>query len=65
MGYVHTNSRGIQYHLNTKVVTLRGNKEQSIFYFSKDERPEACDMPEGYIVVENKKSGFLTLKKDR
>ena len=48
MAYKHTNSKGVTYYLNSKEVTLRGGKLQKIYYFSKDERPEAVDaVPEG------------------
>lgn len=62
MSYQHTNSKGITYYLNSKDVTLRGGKVQTIYYFSKDERPEACDLPEGKVVGENPRNGFLTVK---
>jgi hypothetical protein len=62
-GYTHTNSKGVTYHLNSKKVTLRGGKEQTIYYFSKDERPEACDLPAGFVVNENPRNGFLTVKR--
>ena len=63
MGYSHTNSKGVTYYLNSKDVTLRGGKLQTIYYFSKDERPEACDLPSGKVVTENPRNGFLTVKK--
>lgn len=63
MGYKHTNSRGITYYLNSKKVTLRGGKEQTIYYFSKDERPEAADLPSNMVVNENVRNGFLTVKR--
>jgi len=63
MGYKHTNSRGVTYYLNCKEVTLRGGKKQTIYYFSKDERPEACDLPAGKVVKENPRNGFLTVSK--
>jgi hypothetical protein len=64
MGYKHVNSKGVTYYLNSKEVTLRGGKKQRIFYFSKDERPEtAADLPEGFQVDENKRNGFLTVKR--
>lgn len=63
MGYTHTNSKGVKYYLNTKQVTLRGGKVQTIYYFSKDERPEACDLPAGFVVNENPRNGFLTVKR--
>lgn len=63
MAYQHTNSKGVTYHLNCKEVTLRGGKKQTIYYFSKDERPEACDLPAGMEVNENPRNGFLTVKR--
>jgi len=64
MAYKHTNSKGVTYYLNSKKVTLRGGKEQTIYYFSKDERPEAVDdIPAGMVVNENPRNGFLTVKR--
>ena len=65
MAYTHTNSKGVTYHLHSKMVTLRGGKEQRIFYFAKDVRPNEAvdDLPDGYTVIENPRNGFLTLKK--
>ena len=65
MGYTHTNSKGVTYHLNSKNVTLRGGKQHMIYYFSKDDRPEATDLPAGFSVNENPRNGFLTIKRDR
>lgn len=61
--YKHTNSKGVTYYLNTKMVTLRGGKEQRIYYFSKDERPEGTDLPGNMAVNENPRNGFLTVKR--
>ena len=64
MAYKHTNSKGVTYFLNSKAVVLRGGKEQTIYYFSKDERPEAVDkVPDGMMVNENPRNGFLTVKR--
>jgi hypothetical protein len=65
--YSHTNSKGVKYYLNSKKVTLRGGKEQTIFYFSKDERPETAvtELPAGMVVDENKRNGFLTIKRTK
>ena len=64
MAYKHTNSKGVTYYLNSKAVTLRGGKQQTIYYFSKDERPEAVnDIPDGMMVNENPRNGFLTVKR--
>lgn len=64
MAYKHTNSKGVTYYLNCKNVTLRGGKEQMIYYFSKDERKDTgCDLPDDRAVNENPRNGFLTLKR--
>ena len=63
MAYQHTNSKGVTYHLNSKAVTLRGGEVQTIYYFSKDSRPEASDLPDGFMVNENPRNGFLTIKR--
>jgi len=60
--FSHTNSRGQTYYLHTKEVRLRGDRIQRIFFFSKDPSG-SIDMPEGYEVVENKKTGLPLLKK--
>lgn len=63
--YSFTNSKGVQYYLHSKMVTLRGGKEQRIFFFAKDVRPDDAvqELPEGYEVSENLRNGFPTLKK--
>ena len=53
MGYEHTNSRGQKYYLHQK---------GRLFYFSKDSS-DGIDMPEGFIVVENERTGLPMLKK--
>ena len=64
MAYKHTNSKGVTYYLNSKNVTLRGGKKQTIYYFSKDNRPStATDLPSDRKVQENPRNGFLTLKR--
>lgn len=65
MAFTHTNSKGVTYYLHSKVVTLRGGKEQRIYYFAKDERPNEAvkELPDAYTVIENPRNGFLTLKK--
>ena len=66
MAYKHTNSKGVTYYLNSKEVTLRGGKLQKIYYFSKDERPEAVSaVPDGMVVDENQRNGFLTVKRKK
>lgn len=65
MGYSHKNSKGVTYYLNSKKVVLRGGKEQTIYYFSKDDRPEASELPAGMEVNENPRNGFLTVKRTK
>lgn len=61
--YSHTNSKGVEYHLNTKKVVLRGGKEQSIYYFTKDVRETATPLSAGFEVNENPRNGFLTIRR--
>ena len=51
MGYKHTNSKGKTNFLHSKDVELKGGRNQTIYYFAKDERAEACDLPAGKQVV--------------
>ena len=53
MGYSHKNSKGKTYYLHSKDVTLRGGRQQTIYYFAGDERSNACDLPAGKKVVES------------
>ena len=63
MGYSHRNKKGTTYYLNCKDVTLKSTgRVQRIYYFSKDQRSTACDMPSGKNVVENDKTGLPFLK---
>ena len=63
--YSHTNDKGVVYYLNTKDVTLRGGRVQTIYYFSRDVREETGVevLPEGYKVVVNQKTGLPLLKR--
>lgn len=65
MAYEHTNSKGVTYYLHAKDVTLRGGRQQRIYYFAKVAKPgESIDqLPAGFIVTENPRNGFLTLKR--
>ena len=63
MAYEHTNSKGRVYHCNSKDVTLKSTgRVQTIYYFSKDARDTACDLPAGKMVIENAKTGLPMLK---
>ena len=64
MAYSHTNSKGQQYFLHMKDVTLKGGRLQRIYFFARDVRPGAVDaLPAGYMTVENAKTGLPVLKK--
>lgn len=63
--YAHTNSKGQTYFLHSKAVTLRGGRKQTIFYFAREEKEGGLDaVPEGMMVVENKKTGLPMLKRE-
>ncbi|EKD22929.1 MAG: hypothetical protein ACD_83C00183G0002 [uncultured bacterium] len=63
--FAYENSKGQTYFLHTKVVTLKGGREQKIFYFARQVNPEfALDaVPAAYMVSENKRTGLPLLKK--
>ena len=63
MGYSHKNSKGKTYYLHSKDVTLRGGRQQTIYYFAGDERSNACDLPAGKKVVESERTGLPLIKK--
>ncbi len=47
-----------------KDVTLKGGRLQRIYFFARDVRDGACEaIPDGYIAVENPRTGLLVLKK--
>ena len=60
--FSHKNSKGVEYWLHTREVKLRGGKMQRIFFFSKNSSG-STDMPEGYKVIESKRTGLPLLKK--
>lgn len=64
MAYKHTNKKGTDYYLHTKEVKLRSGRVQRIYYFAKQAGPDAIDeIPAGYTVVENERTGLPILKK--
>ena len=63
MGYSHKNSKGATYYLHSKDVTLRGGRNQTIYYFARDARSNACDLPAGKQVVESSRTGLPLVKK--
>lgn len=65
MAFEYKNKRGQIYQLYNRKVKLRGSgKEQTIYYFARDNRPGAMDgVPEGYMVKEAERTGLPILKK--
>ncbi len=63
MAFSHENSKGQTYYLHSKDVTLRGGRQQTIYYFAREVKPGALDaLPEGKEIVENKRTGLPLLK---
>ena len=57
---------GKTYFLHSKVVTLKGGQQQTIYYFAGLAGANAIDgLPSGYMVVENVRTGLPLLKKER
>ena len=59
-----SNKTGETYYLHTKEVTLRGGRQQKIFFFARDVRDGSLDeIPAGYEVMENSRTGLPMLRK--
>ncbi len=55
---------GKTYYLHSKSVTLRGGRQQTIYFFAQDVRDGSLDsVPAGYMVMENPRTGLPMLKK--
>lgn len=54
---------GETYILHSKEVTLRGGRKQVIYFFARTEREGSCDLPDGYEVMENSRTGLPMLRK--
>ncbi len=64
MAFSHVNSKGQTYYLHMRDVTLKGGRVQRIYFFGREVKDGAIDaLPEGYIVVENPRTGLPILKK--
>ncbi|VVB99660.1 Uncharacterised protein [uncultured archaeon] len=59
MPYEHVNSNGTRYHLNSMT---GGRNGKTIYFFSKEPR-SPCDLPPGFIIVENPLTKLPILKK--
>lgn len=63
---VKSKKTGETYFLHKKDVTLRGGRRQTIYYFARKEKADAIDdLPDGYEVMENKRTGLPMLKKSK
>ena len=63
MAYAHTNSKGKTYILHSKTTQLKNGREQTIYFFAKEEKDGALDaVPDGYVVSESK-NGLPVLKR--
>ena len=64
MAFSHVNSKGQTYLLHQRDVTLKGGRVQRIYFFAREEKDGAIDeLPGGYVVVENPRTGLPILKK--
>jgi hypothetical protein len=64
MIYEYTNNKGITYYLHSKEVVLRGgNRKQTIYFFSKKQEGGLSEVPAGFTVVENTRTGLPVLKR--
>ncbi len=66
MAYSTTNRRRETYFLHARDVELRNHHAQRIYFFAKTARRGAVDeLPDGYEVVENQRTGLPVLRKIR
>lgn len=65
MAFKHKNSKGQEYFLHSKEVTLKGGRKQVIYYFARAENAEfSLDaLPADRMVSENPRTGLPLLKK--
>lgn len=58
MGFEHKNSRGEKYYLHSKEM----KNKRVLFFFSK-KSDDSVELPQGYKIIENPKTGLPMLKK--
>ncbi len=64
MAFTQVNSKGQTYYLHEREVTLKGGRKQVIYFFGREAKEGAIDeLPEGYEVIENTRTGLPILKK--
>lgn len=66
MAYQYKNTKGTDYYLHSRDVQLRGsNKKQTIYFFAKIAGIGGMDqVPAGYEVVENTRTGLPVLRRN-
>lgn len=66
MAYSATNQKnGKTYYLHSKEVTLRGGRQQMIYFFAPDIRDGALDaVPSGMKVIYSERTGMPMLAKE-
>ena len=63
---VQSQKTGETYYLHSKDVILRGGRQQTIFFFAREVKDGALDeLPAGYEVMENSRTGLPMLRKAR
>jgi len=67
VAYSQKNSRGQEYFLHSKKVTLKGGRVETIYYFARKVDPAAGldAVPADRMVSENPRTGLLLLKKKK
>lgn len=61
MAFKHTNSKGNTYYLHSRKV---GKGDAKLYFFAKEEKEGAEEqLPSGYDIVENQRTGLPTLKR--
>jgi len=63
MAYTFTNSKGNKYILHARVTTLKNGQQQTVYFFSREEKEGALnEVPNGRQVAESR-HGLPVLKK--
>lgn len=63
---VKSKKSGKNYFLHSKDVILKGGRKQRIFYFAGEAKEGSLnELPAGYEVMENKRTGLPMLRKSK
>lgn len=63
--YKYTNSKGQDYYLHSKDVTLKNGRVQKIYFFAREVKPQGAlaAVPAGMEVMETKRTQMPVLKR--